>query len=250
MPALDLARELRHGSHDRSLVHAKHHLKEDRQGRATSGLLLSEGAVVVEADPDRDCDSLRAICGSNEQRVAEVAGRSGLAHHGDRKVAARKDVGGPGRETDHTAQPFLDEDEVRGVDRERCRGRLVERRAGRVSDASDDVRLRQETRGHGAIRTGQLQQAYLRRAERRGDVGLQRGADPHLAGEADHLVQADLASDPYGHRVSRLGQRLADRHQTLELIVVVGDPLQRTIGPHRHADGLVEHRGIEPGGGD
>ena len=128
-----------HGSYELALVDAEHDLAEDRQGRAAPGLLVPERAVVVKSDPDRDRDSLRPAGGSHEQRIAEVAGRSGFAHHGDREVAAIEGVGGPRRETDHPAQPLLDQDEVIRVDRDRGPGRLVERRAGGVGHGAEET---------------------------------------------------------------------------------------------------------------
>ena len=69
--------------------------------------------------------------------------------------------------------------------------------------------------------------------------------DPQLAGRLDHPVHADLAGEPDGHRVARLGQRLAKRDRTAEPVVVVRDPLHAAVSAQRHADGLVGDRGVE-----
>ena len=75
-----------------------------RRSRALAGLLLAQRAVIVEADADGYPDPLRPVGGSQEQRVAEVAHRSGLGHHRDREIGAVEGVGRAFREPDHATQ--------------------------------------------------------------------------------------------------------------------------------------------------
>jgi hypothetical protein len=153
-------------------------------------------------------------------------------------------VGGAVGEADDAPEPLLDGEQSGGANLPRAARRLMQPLTGDIGHAIDDVRVRQDTRGDGAIGVRELQQVHPRRAERRADVGLQRGADPHLVRGPDHGVDADLLRDPHRDGVARLGQGLADRHRALELVVVIGDPLDAAV-PERHPDRLVGHLGVE-----
>ena len=89
-------------------------------------------------------------------------------------------MGGAFRNADHPPQSLLDQVHVVGVELEGDPGRLVEHLARGVADLIDDVRLRQDSRSHRAIGARQLEQPHFRRPEGRGDIWLQRGADPQL----------------------------------------------------------------------
>jgi hypothetical protein len=93
-PVLDLVREGRYRPHELPLVGLEHDLAEDRQRCAPPVSLSPRARLSSKPIRDRHRDPLRSVGRPHEERIAEVARRSGFSHHRDREVAAMQGVGG------------------------------------------------------------------------------------------------------------------------------------------------------------
>ena len=145
------------------------------------------------------------------------------------------------------AQALLDERERHGVDRRRHSDvPLGGHDLARIAhDRPDHVGLGHDARRHRAVRIGQLQEIHFGRTESGRRIPFERRSDPETSRGSQHGVDPNLGRHPDGDRVSRLGQRLANRDQALEAAVVVRDPLRRTRRSIRHTDRFVGHQRLE-----
>jgi len=220
----DLAREARCPADELVLVDAEHDLAEDRQRRAPPVSLRPSGRL--SSKPIRTATViLVSVSGSHEERISEVARRPGFAHHRHGKPPPSRLWAVPsGRRTTPRSPswiawsaPVRTVRTLRGSSYSLSPVALVTRSMTCGSARTPDAMARYAS-ASSSRRTSDAPSAV-------GQVGLQRGPDPHLVRGSDHRVHADLPRDPHGRGVARFSQGLARRDGTLELIVVVGDLL-------------------------
>src|SRR5580765_2974748 len=115
--------------------------------------------IVVEANSNRDGDTVGAVGGADEERVFEVVRGARLSHHGNWKCAGVQCMRSARRDAHDTPQAFLNKRKRTMIERDSDLGSLPswDDVLGSADDLSNHVRLREYSRRNRAIGRCQFQ---------------------------------------------------------------------------------------------